>query len=167
MRTLVRLLITFALLTNSQAAQFAAAIYATTGDNKPLGKVNFEDTAYGLLVTPSLQDLPPGLHGFHLHQYANCAEQGMKAGGHYDPGLTKHHKGPYAEGHLGDLPILYVTPDGRANTPILAPRLQSKALKGLAIIVHEGGDNYSDIPPMGGGGARIACGTVIEDLARN
>jgi Cu-Zn family superoxide dismutase len=28
-------------------------------------------------------------------------------------------------------------------------------------MIHEGGDNYSDKPkPLGGGGARIACGVV-------
>jgi Cu-Zn family superoxide dismutase len=33
--------------------------------------------------------------------------------------------------------------------------------QGHAIIIHEGGDNYSDTPkPLGGGGSRIACGVV-------
>jgi Cu-Zn family superoxide dismutase len=28
-------------------------------------------------------------------------------------------------------------------------------------MIHEGGDNYADEPkPLGGGGARIACGVV-------
>jgi Cu-Zn family superoxide dismutase len=28
-------------------------------------------------------------------------------------------------------------------------------------MIHEGGDNYSDEPaPLGGGGARIACGVI-------
>jgi Cu-Zn family superoxide dismutase len=28
-------------------------------------------------------------------------------------------------------------------------------------MIHEGGDNYSDQPkPLGGGGARIACGVI-------
>lgn len=31
-------------------------------------------------------------------------------------------------------------------------------------MVHEGGDNYSDDPkPLGGGGARVACGVVGVD----
>ncbi len=33
--------------------------------------------------------------------------------------------------------------------------------EGLAIMVHAGGDNYSDDPkPLGGGGDRIACGVI-------
>ncbi|HAQ86214.1 MAG TPA: superoxide dismutase [Cu-Zn] SodC1, partial [Pseudomonas sp.] len=43
-----------------------------------------------------------------------------------------------------------------------APRLKSLGdLKGHALMVHEGGDNYSDEPkPLGGGGARVACGVI-------
>jgi superoxide dismutase, Cu-Zn family len=47
-----------------------------------------------------------------------------------------------------------------ANTPLLAPRLTTQAIQGHAIMIHEGGDNYSDTPPMGGGGARIGCGKI-------
>ena len=34
-------------------------------------------------------------------------------------------------------------------------------LYGRALVIHAGGDNYSDSPePLGGGGARLACGVV-------
>ncbi len=84
----------------------------------------------------------------------------MDAGAHFDPTNNKSHQGPYAKGHLGDLPLLYVTEDGKATTPILAPRLKTTDLNGLAVMIHIGGDNYSDNPPLGGGGDRLACGTV-------
>ncbi len=33
----------------------------------------------------------------------------------------------------------------------------------VKLVIHEGGDNYSDTPkPLGGGGGRIACGVVPE-----
>ena len=42
-----------------------------------------------------------------------------------------------------------------------APNLAVKDLKGRSVIIHAGGDNYSDQPaPLGGGGARIACGVI-------
>ncbi len=45
----------------------------------------------------------------------------------------------------------------------MAPRVNTSNLKGRALIIHEHGDNYSDDPaPLGGGGARFACG-VVED----
>jgi Cu-Zn family superoxide dismutase len=34
-------------------------------------------------------------------------------------------------------------------------------VKGKALMVHAGGDNFADQPaPLGGGGARIACGVI-------
>lgn len=51
--------------------------------------------------------------------------------------------------------------DGAATIPVLAPRLQVADIKGRALMVHAGGDNYSDVPKkLGGGGARIACGVI-------
>jgi len=44
---------------------------------------------------------------------------------------------------------------------VLAPRLKMTDVKGHALMVHAGGDNYSDNPEkLGGGGARIACGVA-------
>lgn len=86
---------------------------------------------------------------------------GLAAGGHYDPANTDFHSGPYGEGHLGDLSLLYADSKGEANSPILAPRVKVSDLKGRSLMIHAGGDNYSDNPKkLGGGGARMACGVV-------
>lgn len=135
-----------------------------------VGEVKVEETAYGLLFTPTLKGLPAGVHGFHVHQNGSCAPA-MKdgkmspaeaAGGHMDPAKTGKHLGPYAEGHLGDLPAIYVNADGTATYPVLAPRLKKLSeVEGHALMVHAGGDNHADMPsPLGGGGARLACGVL-------
>jgi Cu-Zn family superoxide dismutase len=133
-----------------------------TGKGKDIGTVVAEDSAYGLLLTPNLHDLPAGVHGFHVHETPACDHQGMAAGGHLDPDHTMQHKGPYdGTGHLGDLPVLVVNAQGQANLPLLAPRLKLSDLQGRALMIHAGGDNYSDKPEkLGGGGSRIACGVV-------
>jgi Cu-Zn family superoxide dismutase len=83
------------------------------------------------------------------------------AGGHYDPDNTGRHEGPQGEGHKGDLPVLEVAADGTAQDTLTAPRLTVADARGRALMIHAGGDNYSDEPqPLGGGGARIACGIV-------
>jgi Cu-Zn family superoxide dismutase len=83
------------------------------------------------------------------------------AGSHFDPDKSGKHEGPYSAGHAGDLPPLYVGSDGKATTPVLAPRLKTSDLKGHSVMIHAGGDNFSDQPqPLGGGGGRIACGVV-------
>ena len=87
---------------------------------------------------------------------------GLAAGGHFDPQQTGNHMGPFSnEGHLGDLPGLFVADDGTATLEILAPRIAVADVAGRALIIHGGSDNFSDAPtPLGGGGARIACGVI-------
>jgi len=130
-------------------------------NNKSLGNIKFQESKYGLIIQPHLKFLPPGPHGFHIHEHPDCADHAMKAGGHFDPEKTNNHLGPYNNGHLGDLPVLFVDSLGEVNTPLLAPRLKINDLKNHAVMIHDKGDNYSDLPePLGGGGARIACGII-------
>jgi Cu-Zn family superoxide dismutase len=137
-------------------------MYMTSKSLFYIGYIEAFDTKYGLLLKPKLQDLPPGLHGFHIHEFPNCTNSGQAAGGHYDPKHTSKHLGPYdINGHMGDLPALNVDNKGEATLPILAPHLTVAQIKGRALIIHEGPDNYSDMPQkLGGGGNRIACGII-------
>jgi Cu-Zn family superoxide dismutase len=84
------------------------------------------------------------------------------AGGHFDPDNTGKHLGPMGEGHLGDLPVLEVANDGTASQTLTAPRIKDVAmLQGRSLMIHTGGDNYSDEPaPLGGGGSRLVCGII-------
>lgn len=85
----------------------------------------------------------------------------LAAGGHYDPSASKRHGLPWGDGHLGDLPALFVDAMGNATNPVLAPRLKITDLKGRSLMVHAGGDNHADHPaPLGGGGARLLCGVI-------
>ena len=171
MRTTTSLLVCTSLI-------FAAGAYAETttitvnavstdGVGDSIGTVTVMDTRYGAVFKPALSGLTPGMHGFHVHQNPSCdaatkdgnTVAGLGAGGHYDPANTGVHSGPYGEGHLGDLPGLYVDADGNAGTPVLAPRVSVADVKGRSLMIHAGGDNYSDQPKaLGGGGARMACG---------
>lgn len=138
------------------------------GQTDPVGTVRFFDGPKGLQVQPRLTGLPPGPHGFHIHENRSCAAKanpqgamtpGLGAGGHYDPAKTGKHAGHAGDGHLGDLPVLVVAADGSAREMLTAPRLKVADTKGRAVVIHAGGDNYSDQPAaLGGGGARIACG---------
>ncbi len=140
------------------------------GTGESIGSVKIESTEYGLVFRPQLSGLEPGAHGFHIHAKGSCepAEKDGEtiaagaAGGHWDPQNTGKHDEPWGDGHMGDLPALMVSQDGKAEQPVLAPRLNSLGdIKGLALMVHKGGDNHSDQPqPLGGGGARVACGLI-------
>lgn len=158
-------------VTAARSAELAVPMRFTseTGIGEAVGVVTFKDTEYGLLLTPDLSGLNSGIHGFHIHENPACGPKdkdgkivaGLAAGGHYDPEETGRHEGPYGNGHLGDLPPLYVDVEGDATTPILAPRLTVEDVRGRSLMIHLHGDNFSDDPkPLGGGGPRLACGVI-------
>lgn len=141
----------------------------STGIGSPIGTLKIKDAKDGVLVTPKLAGLTSGPHGFHVHENPSCAPKeqdgksvaGLSAGGHFDPDKSGKHEGPWAHGHKGDMPALAVNGDGAAMDPVMVPRLKVADLKGRSVVIHAGADNYSDQPkPLGGGGARIACGVV-------
>lgn len=159
----------------SAAPAFAAAgtidmhLIDAQGVGNSVGTIVAEDSPKGLVLVINLKGLPPGAHGFHVHENPDCAAKekdgkmtaGLAAGGHYDPDKSGKHEGPTGHGHAGDLPALTVGADGGAKLRLVAPRLKVADLKGRSLMIHAGGDNYSDQPqPLGGGGARIACGVV-------
>ncbi|HLK25199.1 MAG TPA: superoxide dismutase [Cu-Zn] SodC [Caulobacteraceae bacterium] len=140
------------------------------GPGADVGTVTISDSYEGARISVNLHGLPPGQHGFHVHTNPSCAP-GMvngamadagAAGGHFDPGHNMSHEGPFGFGHLGDLPYLTVSADGGDHETLLAPQIHDVlGLKNRSLIIHAGGDNYSDSPkPLGGGGARIACGVL-------
>jgi len=145
------------------------------GVGKSIGTITLKDTANGFLALhfDIKGDLPPGGHGIHVHQNPSCDPgekdgamvAGLAAGGHYDPANTGKHMGPSGDGHLGDLPILYVDVDDQGMTAtshtLVAPRLKLADVRGRSIMIHAGSDNFRDEPkPLGGGGARLACGVI-------
>ena len=168
--------LTAAIIAAGAGAAYAASETVTitaidaNGVGKKIGTLRLSDTKAGLQIKPRLAGLPAGDHGFHVHVDPNCGPgngpdgqpaAGIAAGGHYDPANTGKHLGPLGEGHKGDLPVLTVNASGNATKGIVAPHLTVADMKGRSIMIHAGGDNYSDQPaPLGGGGARIACGVV-------
>lgn len=174
MKTTLTLIAAGLLALQAQAASIEVPMHMATekGAGEAIGTVTITETEYGLLFTPNLKDIKPaGLHGFHVHEKPSCdaAEKDGKmvaalaAGGHFDPANTGKHLGPYdSNGHLGDIPPVYVAEDGTATYPVLAPRIKTlDEIKNRAIMLHLGGENNSDHPlPLGGGGARMACGVI-------
>lgn len=173
MKTRFKMLLAVAALAFCGTAQADTAVEMNMVDDKGIGKsvgqVVITETPHGVVFTPALAGLPPGLHGFHLHENPSCEPKekdgkmvpALAAGGHYDPAGTKRHGLSWGDGHLGDLPALFVDNMGNANNPVLAPRLKMTDIKGRSLMIHAGGDNYADHPsPLGGGGARIVCGVI-------
>lgn len=138
------------------------------GVGKQIGSVTFTDADGGMDIQVDVSGLSAGQHGMHIHQNPSCepAEQDGKmtaalaAGGHWDPDGTKTHKGPGNAGHKGDLPFITASDKGVAQEKLFVKGLTTKEIKGHSLMIHAGGDNYSDTPVLGGGGPRIACGVI-------
>jgi len=128
------------------------------------GSISIGDGASGLVLKTDLKGLPPGDHGFHVHQNPDCGAKekagkitaGEAAGEHFDPAASGKHAGPDGAGHAGDMPRLTVGADGKATATLIAPRLKVAELKGRSLMIHAEPDDYAGMP----GGARIACGVV-------
>jgi Cu-Zn family superoxide dismutase len=153
-------------LAQQRTVDINAITAAGVGDK--IGTVTIADGPKGLSFKVAVSGMPPGLHGFHVHEKGDCGaamkdgkmQAGIAAGSHYDPARTNTHKGPRGAGHKGDLPALEADAKGTISRTVTAPRLKSGDIEGRALVIHEGGDTYSDQPESGGGKGRIACGVV-------
>ena len=160
------------LVSVAHAADPAAMINKVSGEGvgEAIGTVVVSMTPAGAVFNLDVKGLAPGAHGMHVHENGACGPGVVNgnpvaagaAGGHWDSGHTGKHEGPMGQGHSGDLPVLDVAADGSAKTSVTAPRIKDlEAVRGRALVIHAGGDNFSDEPaPLGGGGARIACGVL-------
>jgi superoxide dismutase, Cu-Zn family len=157
------------------AATVAIAQQVTVDINKvsesdvgeKIGTVTVWGGKQGVSFKLAVTGVGPGQHGFHVHEKGDCSsaakngkmEAAGAAGAHYDPEGKKSHKGPKGAGHKGDLPALKSDAKG-INQTVTAPRLKLEDVSGRALVIHEGGDNYTDNPENGGGKGRIAFGVV-------
>jgi Cu-Zn family superoxide dismutase len=141
------------------------------GVGASIGTIEIRDSAGGLELIPNLKGLTPGEHGFHIHENPNCGPKekdgkmtaALAAGGHFDPHATGKHLGPHGGGHEGDLPKLDVGADGTATKVLSVAGVRLAQIRNRSLMIHAGGDNYSDAPaPLGGGGARVACGIIPQ-----
>jgi superoxide dismutase, Cu-Zn family len=140
---------------------------SASGVGEKIGTVTVSESKAGVSFKVSVKGLPAAQRGFHVHENGDCGpamkdgkmEAGIAAGEHYDPEGHKSHKGPKGKGHKGDLPLLKGNAAGIEQT-VMAPRLKLADVKGRSLVIHEGGDNYSDQPENGGGKGRVACGVI-------
>jgi Cu-Zn family superoxide dismutase len=143
-----------------------------------------------VLIRVTVHDLPPGFHGFHVHETGTCTAPAFtSAGFHFHPGEAGSG-GTAHPSEAGDMPLLLVNADGTGEARFKTDRFDVADLfdaDGSALIIHAAPDNYGNIPsarygataPIGAvivadgkitdlrtrdtgdAGGRIACGVVV------
>jgi Cu-Zn family superoxide dismutase len=138
-------------------------------EGNPVGEVRLrQDVEDQVDVRAKVHDLPPGFHGFHVHEVGQCEPPFTSAGGHLHLEDTFHSE------HSGDMPVLLVNSDGTGEVSFETDWFALRDLfdeDGSAIMVHALPDNYANIPERygevdqetletGDSGERIACGVI-------
>ncbi len=152
-------------------------------EGQRVGTVRMHQEGGEVRVRATLRGLSPGFHGFHVHETGVCdpdAPDGpfTTAGDHYRGDGGSHGA------HDGDMPSLFVAADGTARLSYHTDRFTLDDLRsgnGSAVMVHEGRDNFANIPDRytsslsgktgpdkdtrstGDAGDRAACGVLGGD----
>jgi Cu-Zn family superoxide dismutase len=135
--------------------------------NAPVGEAMLREAPNGVVLRVRFADLPPGVHGFHVHRTGKCEPPFTSAGDHFNPTGATHGfaaaKGP----HAGDLPNIDVPESGDLTVELFVPGVTLASGKpgslldqdGSALVVHAGPDDHTT-DPSGKSGDRIACAVV-------
>lgn len=129
-----------------------------------------ETTDSGVQIRLEGDQLPPGEHGFHIHDRGACVAPDFEsAGSHYNPTESKHGFDHPDGPHAGDLENIIVEEDATVYAELNAPLVTLDPDKentlytkeGTSLIIHEYPDDYIS-QPTGNAGGRISCGIIGE-----
>lgn len=137
-------------------------LQATEG-NSVTGVIWFGKVVGGVKVTGTIEGLPPGDHGFHIHQFGDCSStDGKSAGGHFNPDGVNHGAPTDDLRHVGDLGNITANSDSVAEFEFVDATITmagGNSILSRAVIIHAGEDDLIS-QPTGAAGARLACGVI-------
>lgn len=160
-----------ALLAASPAlAQTSATALVKLGDGKDAGVITLTEAPHGVLLKLNLKGLTPGWHAIHFHEKGDCGAPDFKsAGSHVHTAATTTHGLLNPEANdSGDLPNIFASADGAAVAEIYSTLVSLKGAggrpalldaDGSALVIHASPDDHMT-QPIGGAGARAACGVI-------
>jgi len=152
---------------SAASAPLEVKLLARSG-SKLTGSVTLSAVQGGVKVAVAVQNVPPGKHGCHIHDNADCsAADGSSAGGHFNPGGHDHGL-PDGKRHLGDLGNIEVGADGSGKIEVVIQGANLEpgdphSFLGRGIIVHDKEDDGGQ--PTGNAGGRIGCGEIVAPPA--
>src|SRR5882724_3819027 len=87
----------------SSKGPMATATLDPTSGSTAKGTVHFQNAGEdGVEVVADLTGVPPGVHGFHVHDKGDCGNNAQNAGGHFNPNNMVHGAPDAVSHHAGD-----------------------------------------------------------------
>jgi superoxide dismutase, Cu-Zn family len=154
-------------VSQAHAQEQGANAVLMNSDGKQIGNVAISEVAQGLRIFAQAENVPSGLHAFHIHETGQCEPPDFEsAGGHYNP-TGKQHGWDNPEGHhAGDFANVHVHEDGALAVEYFTNAVTLSEGEttlfdddGSAVVLHENPDDYQT-DPAGDAGNRIACGVI-------
>ncbi|PHY20508.1 superoxide dismutase family protein [Caulobacter sp. BP25] len=151
-------------------AQTSAIAQVKGGDGKDMGVVTVAEAPRGALLKLELKGLTPGWHAVHFHEKGDCGTPDFKSAGahvHTTAQVVHGLLNPDANDN-GDLPNIFANADGSATAEMYSTLVSLKGAggrpalldaDGSSIVVHASPDDHKS-QPIGGAGARAACGVI-------
>ncbi len=141
---------------------------ATFDANGVRGTVRFTELRTGMGIAISLDGVPPGRHGLHVHELGDLGDSCKKCGAHYNPGGRQHGGARGTMRHPGDLGNVVADAEGSVRTSLVVPRTCLRDLLGRSVVLHVGEDDLGrgqgasrrESQLTGNSGARLACAVI-------
>lgn len=146
-----------------QTITHATAVIHPTKGNTVEGLVAFTQKKDGLHIEAIMSGLTPGNHGFHVHEFGDCAcDDAVCAGSHFNP-TSKMHGAPEDHNrHVGDFGNIIADEQGNVSYEYVdrhATLNGPHSIIGRTVIVHADADDLVT-QPSGNAGGRVGCGVV-------
>ena len=141
----------------------AVAVLIPTKGNTVAGTIWFDATDKGVHIHGTITGLAPkSEHGFHIHEFGDqTSDDGMSAGGHYNPENHQHGGPTSASHHAGDLGNQTADDKGTITIELTIPDItiagDKNPIVGHGLVLHAQADNMQ---PNANPGARIAVGVI-------
>ncbi|HYG27402.1 MAG TPA: superoxide dismutase family protein [Caulobacteraceae bacterium] len=144
-------------------------------NGEEIGQAMIQQVPTGVLIDVEVKGLSYGWHGMHIHENGVCEGPAFtSAGGHVhsSAGERVHGYMTLEGGEAGDLPNIWVGRDGTGKAQVFSDRLSLTEGQGrialwgnhgqtAAFVIHAARDDHYT-QPIGGSGARVACGTLTH-----
>jgi len=135
-----------------------------------IGRAALTQGPSGLLIRIEAEGLTPGWHGVHIHATGQCDAPFTSAGAHVNHGDPSAPHGLLNAGGPddGDLPNIFADATGQVRAELFTTRARIASngpgqwlwdADGSALVIHANADDHAS-QPIGGAGARIACGVM-------